>query len=71
MATTYKDADIQCPFYKGQGKQSISCEGIVDDSLIKQWFKFPKSKSLHMKVFCQEKYKNCEIYEMLEKKYED
>jgi hypothetical protein len=71
MATTYKDVEIQCPFYKEQVKQSISCEGLTDESIIKLWFNSQKAKELHMKVFCQNKYKNCEIYTMLEKKYED
>lgn len=71
MPTTYKDVEILCPFYKEQAKQSISCEGLVDDSTIKLWFNYPKAKCLHAQVFCQKKYKNCEIYSILEKKYEE
>lgn len=71
MATTYKDVDIKCPFYKEQAARSISCEGLTDDSIIKLWFTSPKSKCLHMDIFCSKRYKNCEIYTMLEKKYEE
>lgn len=71
MATTYKDVEIQCPFFKELTKKGISCEGLTDDSIIKLWFNSPKSKDLHAEVFCQRKYKNCEIYRMLEAKYED
>lgn len=71
MATTYKDVEVQCPFFKELTKKGISCEGLTDDSIIKLWFNSPKSKELHSEVFCQKKYKNCEIYRMLEAKYED
>ena len=71
MATTYKDVDILCPFFKELSKRSISCEGLTDDSILKLWFSSPKSKDLHVEVFCERRYKNCEIYTMLEKKYEE
>lgn len=71
MATTFKDVDIQCPFFKELTKKGISCEGITDDSITKLCFNSPKSKELHTEIFCQRKYKNCEIYTMLEAKYED
>lgn len=71
MATTYKDVDIQCPFFKGLDKKNISCEGLTDDSILKLWFNSPKSKNLHIDIFCSRKYKTCKICKMLEKKYED
>lgn len=71
MSTTYKDVDVLCPFFREQKVQGISCEGLTEDSILKLCFNSPNSKCLHMKVFCQRKYKNCEIYEMLEKKYEE
>lgn len=71
MPTTYKDVDIKCPFFKELAARSISCEGLTDDSIIKLWFNSPKSKDLHVEVFCQNKYKNCELYRMLVEKYEE
>lgn len=71
MASTYKDADVQCPFYKEQTGRTISCEGVTDDSIIKQYYWSPKSKDIQMDVFCKKNYKNCEVYRMLEKKYEE
>ena len=71
MATTYKDVDIRCPFFKELTKRGISCEGVTDDSILKLWFYSPKAKDLHVEVFCQRRYGNCEIYRMLEKKYEE
>jgi hypothetical protein len=71
MATTYKDVDIQCPFFKELAKKGVSCEGLTDDSIIKLWFSSPKSLDLHTEIFCCNRYQNCEIYRMLEAKYED
>lgn len=71
MPTTYKDVDVKCPFFKELTKKAISCEGLTDDSTIKLCFAAPKSKDLQLEVFCNKKYKYCEIYTMLEKKYEE
>ena len=71
MATTYKDVDVICPFFREQAAKYISCEGLTEDSIIKLWFRVQKSKELHSDVFCEGKYKNCEIYRMLEAKYEE
>ena len=71
MATTYKDVDIKCPFFRGQTNNGISCEGLVDHSIVKLCFNSPKDKDAQTKIFCEKHYKNCEIYTILEKKYEE
>lgn len=71
MASNYEDVDILCPFFRELTKKSISCEGLTDDSIIKQWFEIPKNKEIHANVFCKKSYKSCEIFMMLEKKYEE
>lgn len=71
MSRTVNDVFVTCPFYKYFAKQSISCEGITEDCTIKLTFKSPQKRDLHRKIFCENKYKNCEIYAMLEKKYEE
>ena len=71
MATSNQDVDIKCPFFRELLKKGISCEGLTDDSIIKQWFNSAKGKELHAEIFCKRKYTNCEIYRMLEKKYDE
>lgn len=71
MSTTYKDVEIKCPFFKEQNPKNISCEGLVDDSIIKLCFVSPKAKDTQTRIFCEKSYKNCEIYRILEKKYEE
>jgi hypothetical protein len=62
---------IQCPFFKRIAEQSITCEGITDECVIRLIFKSKKEKNLHRRIFCDKNYKNCEIYTILEKKYEE
>lgn len=71
MPRTYNEGLINCPFYKSMAQKSITCEGITDDCITKLLFSSPEKRDLHRKIFCECKYKNCEIYTMLEKKYEE
>ena len=65
------DEDIQCPFFKRIAEQSITCEGITDVCVLRLIFTSKKEKRNHRRIFCCDKYKNCEIYTMLEAKYEE
>jgi hypothetical protein len=71
MPVQYEDVDVLCPFFKRQTVVSISCEGLTDDMGIKLCFQNAKAKDIHAEVFCNCKYKNCEIYGMVEKKYDE
>lgn len=71
MPYQYKDVDVRCPFFKRQTGVSISCEGLTDEMGIKLCFANANAQRLHMEVFCEKHYKKCEIYEILEKKYEE
>ena len=64
------DGDILCPFYIARTRMSITCEGLTDDSIIKLLFITHETKRMHRKTFCAGRYKACEIYKMLERKYE-
>lgn len=63
--------DIQCPFYRrDDGRNRLSCEGMVDGSTLNQNFASRKDLRQQMEIFCCGKYENCEIYRMLmENKY--
>lgn len=65
------DGDILCPFYMTRTLKSITCEGITDDCVTKLMFTTIDRNDFHRNLFCNNRYKNCEIYRMLEKKYED
>ena len=71
MPRTYNEGLILCPFYQSMTQKCISCEGITDDCTIKLLFTSPEKLNQQRKIFCENKYKNCEIYTILEKKYEE
>lgn len=71
MPKPNNDELVKCPFYISMDSTSITCEGITDDCVCKLIFKGKESKNQQRKIFCSEHYENCEIYQMLWRKYED
>lgn len=71
MPTRYEDVDAQCPYYLASGKKTITCEGITDVCTNTSTFISQEEKRKHRAIFCDNKYTFCEIYNMLEKKYEE
>jgi hypothetical protein len=80
MPRVYDNCLALCPFFHTSGKQHISgvkardyikCEGITNDCTIDIVFVTEDKRDLHRKNFCDSRYKNCEIFKALEKKYED
>ena len=71
MPRTYHEVLIKCPFYKSMAQKSITCEGITDDCITKLLFVSPEKRDMHREIFCDNRYKCCEIYSILEKKYEE
>ena len=70
LTSSYDDATVICPFYKASDSKRISCEGFTDGSVLIQSFQSKEKKNRQKTIFCDAKYKNCEIYRMLEEKYE-
>lgn len=71
MPRTYNEGNIKCPFYMSMVRKNISCEGITADCITNLLFNTVEKRDLHRKIFCENRYMNCEIYTMLEKKYEE
>lgn len=71
MPTIFDDVEAKCPFFKYSGKQKIACEGITDDCTTWLMFSSEQKRNLHRKIFCNARYQNCEIFIMLNKKYEE
>lgn len=71
MSTMFDDVDVLCPFFLSSGKRKISCEGITDDCTITLNFSSQEKRNLQRRIFCDDKYKCCEIYRMLREKYEE
>lgn len=71
MPTMFDDVDAKCPFFLSSSKRKISCEGITEECTINLTFVSQQKKDLHRKLFCDGKFCRCEIYNILEEKYEE
>ena len=71
MPRTYNESLVQCPFFHSCGKKSISCEGITDDCTIYLMFTSKQKRDQHREIFCNAKYENCELCQVINSKYED
>lgn len=69
---SFRQADIRCPYYKwDNGKNRISCEGIIPDSQIQNFFRRPTDLSAQVRVFCTGCYEKCEVAAVLEQRYKE
>ena len=71
MSTLYNYVYVQCPYFLRCNKTTITCEGISEGCVTSLEFKREKDNLLHKRVFCDDKYKNCEICRMLDEKNEE
>ena len=71
MPTMFDDVEAKCPFFLSSGKKKVTCEGITDDCTTSLNFISQQKRNLHRRIFCDARYTNCEIFKMLEEKYEE
>ena len=67
---SFRQADIRCPYYKwDNGKNRISCEGIIPDSQIQN--RRPTDLAAQVRIFCTGCYEKCEVAAVLEQRYKE
>lgn len=72
MATVWYDHYAKCEYYKhSDGKNKVVCMGLVEKSKQTHEFENTDDFKIQVKTFCCDKYKNCEVYQMLKQIYED
>lgn len=71
ITTNYDDVEALCPYYKGSNAKQISCEGITEGSITILSFSSKEKRNKQRRIFCNQRYENCEVFRMLEEKYED
>ena len=69
MGTNYGSATAKCPFYLGEDKRSVSCEGICGGNKTTISFDTSEKKRTQKVLFCDSSYEYCELYLRLIKKY--
>ncbi len=60
----------KCPFYKGEYRQEIFCEGLIQDSNIHQGYANPGLLNEYKQKHCEADYHSCPIAQVLEKKWD-
>lgn len=70
MPRIYDDILVLCPFFLHNGKKNVVCEGITDYCTLSLKFFDEEGRNRYKGAYCDKDYKKCEIYRMLEKKYE-
>lgn len=69
---SYWQAYVKCPYYKyDDGKQRITCEGLIDESSLALIYHKKEDFDIQIEVFCCEYYTKCEVYRLLNSKYEE
>ena len=71
MATNWVDFYSKCPYFIRSSNKKISCTGVTDGVKISWEFDKKEDKEIQMRVFCCEKYNNCEVFRMLKEIYEE
>lgn len=63
--------EAQCPFYRrDDGHRRITCEGIMDDTVLVLKFRKREDFAIQAREFCCKRFDHCEIYRMLMEKYD-
>lgn len=65
-----EDVLVKCPYYKGEEKQMIFCEGVQDGSKLHLAFDTAPNLREYKKHFCKGCYNNCLVAGMLNRKYD-
>lgn len=63
------DAIVKCPYYKGEERQMIFCEGVEDGTALHLAFGGPNSLTAYKSRFCKSCYGSCRLVGMLDQKY--
>lgn len=71
MPRIYDNCLAKCPFFLSSGRKNVLCEGITSECTINLLFESEETRNLHREIFCDARYKNCEIYNLLKAKYEE
>ena len=65
------DINVQCPFYKGEGKDYIACEGVINGTVDKHFFKNIKEKGMFENNVCSSECgRRCIHYKRVNELYE-
>ena len=71
MPTSWREAEVVCPFYRADRTRSIICSGFTDDSRVTIAFETAAGKNQQMDIFCcTENCTKCEMYSAAAERFE-
>ena len=69
---SWREKHILCPYFRREDGQrhKIICEGLGDARSMSWNFEDERQRIRQMEIFCQDHYNCCELYRMIQDKYE-
>lgn len=66
----YHDVMTRCPYYNGEERQKIFCEGVQEGSAIHMAYDTPQNRRDYKKAFCNQAWETCLVAQMLNRKWD-
>lgn len=63
MPKQYVSSNAQCPFYRGEEKNTIYCDGIAQGNTLR--LEFASDAWMHKAAFCRRSWQSCPVARML------
>ena len=61
--TTWARVRIKCPFYRGETKYAVCCEGLAKRKNARRIFESEDLKKQHLETYCCNDYETCEWFQ--------
>lgn len=65
MATWYSGADVKCPFYKGEDRHIVRCEGLDGCESLAVGYRTMSDKLNWQETQCYADYESCPIFRLI------
>ena len=62
---SWTQVDVQCPFWKGETRKAVVCEGILAGERIRRIMTDEKAKLALMRKLCCKDYQMCQIFQLV------
>lgn len=62
---SWTQVDVQCPFWKGETRRAVVCEGLLAGERIRRFMPDEKAKTALMKELCCKNYRQCQIFQLV------
>ena len=71
MARHYESSAATCPFYRGEGRMILYCEGVANGCSTHLAFALAQSAAEYKEAFCRKDWHECKIAQTLWSIYEN